>query len=85
MSKPVDIGYLREMNWILLGVLLTSLEISTGIEVRLVNGKHNYEGRIEVKYDGIWKAVCDHNWDRKAGRVVCRMLGYPDLLRFTKG
>lgn len=80
VSSPVV-----EMNWIFLGVILTSLEISTGLEVRLVNGKHNYEGRIEVNYNGTWKAVCDHGWDRKAGRVVCRMLGYPDVLRFTKG
>lgn len=74
-----------KMNWILLGVVLTSLEISTGLEVRLINGKHNYEGRVEVNYNGTWKAVCDHGWDRKAARVVCRMLGYPDVLRFTKG
>lgn len=74
-----------KMNWILLGVVLTSLEISTGLEVRLINGKHNYEGRVEVNYNGTWRAVCDHGWDRKAARVVCRMLGYPDVLRFTKG
>jgi len=74
-----------EMNWIILGVVLTSIEISTGLEVRLVNGKHDYEGRIEVNYNGTWKAVCDHGWNRKAARVVCRMLGYPDVLRFTKG
>ena len=74
-----------KMNRILLGVVLTSLEISTGLEVRLINGKHNYEGRVEVNYNGTWKAVCDHGWDRKAARVVCRMLGYPDVLRFTKG
>ena len=74
-----------KMNWIILGVILTSLEISTGLEVRLVNGKHSYEGRIEVNYNGTWKAVCDHGWGRKAARVICRMLGYPDVLRFTKG
>lgn len=73
------------MKWILLVVLLTSLEISKGIEVRLVNGKHNYEGRIEVNYKDTWRAVCDHGWNRKAARVICRMLGFPDVLRFTKG
>ena len=73
------------MHWILLVVALFSLEFASGIEVRLVGGKHSYEGRIEVFYKGKWKAVCDHKWDRKTARVVCRMLGYPDLLRFTKG
>ena len=78
------------MHWILLGVALAlswSLEFSRGLEVRvrLVGGKHSYEGRIEVYYKDEWRAVCDHKWDRRAARVVCRMLGYPDLLRFTKG
>lgn len=60
-------------------------EISSGIEVRLVEGKHNYEGRIEAYYNGTWRAICDHGWNRNAARVVCRMLGFPDVLRFTKG
>lgn len=74
------------MHWILLtGVALFSLEFSSCVEIRLVGGKHSYEGRVQVYYKGKWKSVCDHKWDRKAGRVVCRMLGYPDVLRFTKG
>lgn len=83
--RPYQFLPVIKMNLIFLGVVLTSLQISTGLEVRLVNGKHNYEGRIEVNYNGTWKAVCDHGWNRKAARVVCRMLGYPDVLRFTKG
>ena len=73
------------MIWILLGVVLTSVEISRGVQVRMKDGKHFYEGRIEVLYNGTWKAVCDHRWNRNAARVVCRMLGFPDVLRFTKG
>ncbi|PFX29780.1 Lysyl oxidase-like 2 [Stylophora pistillata] len=73
------------MNWILLGLVLTSIEISRGVLVRLKGGKHLYEGRIEVLYNGTWKAVCDHGWERNGARVVCRMLGFPDVLRYTKG
>lgn len=53
--------------------------------IRLRGGKHRHEGRIEVEHNGQWKAVCDHGWDKNAAKVVCRMLGFPDMLRYTKG
>ena len=65
--------------------LLLGLRITSGSEVRLVGGKHVYEGRVEVKYDGEWRAICDHGWNMKAADVVCRMLGFPDALRYTTG
>ena len=66
-------------------LFLFSLRVTRGSEVRLIGGKHVYEGRVEIKYDGEWRAICDHKWDKKAAAVVCRMLGFPDALRFTKG
>ena len=75
-----------EMRWILLAsIALFSLELSCSVKVRLVGGKHKYEGRIEILYKSEWRAVCDHKWNKSGARVVCRMLGYPDVLRFTKG
>ena len=69
----------------LLVAFLSTLTFVSGSEVRLVGGKHAYEGRVEVKYDNEWRAICDHGWNMKAADVVCRMLGFPDALRFTKG
>ena len=55
------------------------------IKIRLRNGKHRYEGRIELFREGKWGDVCDDKWDLNAARVACRMLGFPDAERFTFG
>ncbi|KXJ13700.1 F-box/WD repeat-containing protein 1A [Exaiptasia diaphana] len=55
------------------------------IKIRLRNGKHRNEGRIELFRDGKWGDVCDRKWDLNGARVACRMLGFPDADRFTFG
>lgn len=73
------------LRFLLPVALLLGMRITSGSEVRLVGGKHYYEGRVEVKYDGEWRAICDHRWNLKAANVICRMLGFPDALRYTTG
>ena len=45
-------------------------------EVRLQDGTHTSNGRVEMCQNGIWGSVCSSGWDRIDASVVCRQLGY---------
>lgn len=54
------------------------------LPVRLVDGHHPYEGRVQVFHYGGWYEVCTYgygpdqlgtSWDQKAAQVVCNQLG----------
>lgn len=50
-------------------------------DIRLVSGRVEREGRVEICVKGIWGTICDNSWDVHDASVVCRQLGYPTVGR----
>ena len=50
-------------------------------DVRLVDGRDEYEGRVEICLNEEWGTVCNYYWDYRNNStsfatVVCRQLGF---------
>lgn len=50
------------------------------VELRLKNGGHRCEGRVEAKYQGQWGTLSDYNYQLEDAAVVCRQLGCGDAV-----
>ncbi|XP_071141697.1 scavenger receptor cysteine-rich domain-containing protein DMBT1-like [Mytilus edulis] len=53
--------------------------VSCGAKIRLVNGKNDAQGRVEIYHGGNWGTICDDRFDVWEGKVICEVLGF-DIL-----
>ena len=51
-------------------------------DLRLVDGARNYDGRVEICYEGVWGTICDDGMSESdftpVAKVVCKQLGLPE-------
>ena len=50
-------------------LLNISAENPTPADVRLIFGESTYEGIVQIKHQGKWGTVCDHEWDNNDAKV----------------
>lgn len=56
-------------------------ETVTKFSLQLVGGEDNSLGRVEVYYREEWGTICNDEFDMKDGLVICRSLGFKNILR----
>ena len=54
-------------------------------DIRLVGGKVESEGAVEVLVDGDWGLICGNDWGKEEGLVSCRQLGYCSPVSTQRG
>ncbi|XP_041435235.1 lysyl oxidase homolog 3B isoform X3 [Xenopus laevis] len=48
---------------------------SSALQIRIVGGRTQYEGRVEMKLRASWGYICSDGWTTKEAMVACRQLG----------
>lgn len=54
-------------------------------EYRLVGGRGDFEGRVEVRRNGEWQTMCGLFWDIDNAEVLCWEIGYEYAVSATTG
>ncbi len=60
--------------------LLDPTSNCTNGDVRLMDKRNEYSGRVEFCVGGFWRSLCaDEFWTDGNAQVVCRQLGYENV------
>lgn len=44
--------------------------------IKLVGGREEHEGNVEIFHNGKWGNICDDEWDKYEADIVCKQLNY---------
>lgn len=66
-------------------VVSTVSKVCSHGSVRLVDGRTNYTGRLEICINGVWGTVCNDNQWRRYGnaRIACRQMNLPGGRKYS--
>lgn len=51
--------------------------------LRLVDGKTDLQGRLEIYHDNVWGTICNDSFDILGANVACRQLGYSSAIDYS--
>ncbi|XP_071982587.1 lysyl oxidase homolog 3 isoform X3 [Engystomops pustulosus] len=49
--------------------------VSSALQIRIIGGRTQFEGRVEMKIGNSWGYLCSDGWTTKEAMVACRQLG----------
>ena len=52
-------------------------------KIRLVGGKSDKEGDIQICHQGVWGYTCGYYWNSDLSRVVCQQLKFSTLCEWA--
>uniref|UniRef100_A0AAQ4RBN7 Deleted in malignant brain tumors 1 protein-like n=1 Tax=Gasterosteus aculeatus aculeatus TaxID=481459 RepID=A0AAQ4RBN7_GASAC len=54
--------------------LVAGVVCTGSLEARLIGGKDECQGRVEVRHGEVWQTVCDTDWNMSKAQMVCEWL-----------
>lgn len=52
-----------------------TIQVESKVPIRILGGKTEFEGKLQVKIDNQWGTVCNYGWDIKDAALACQQLG----------
>ena len=68
------------ITWLALTIVISVGNITEPIQLQLLGGQDNYNGRVEIIVSDIRGTICSDFFTLTNAHVICRQLGFPGAL-----